>query len=208
MRRGMVAIALSWALAPAGLMGQDARLSERLDRETAGVVAAEVAAAAEQDLPTEPLVQKALEGQSKGAPPDRIIWAVRHLRADLASAARALGPDAGDADLVAAAGAVAVGVDDETLRQVAGAVGPESLTLSLVVLADLVRRGVAPDPASEAVRRVAGARGNADDLQRFWKQVLDDILIGVAPGAAVTRRAGGFLVGPGSPPRTPEGTVS
>lgn len=203
----MVAIALSWALAPAGLMGQDARLAERLDHETAGAVAAEVAAAAEQDLPTEPLVQKALEGQSKGAPPDRIIWAVRHLRADLASAARALGPDAGDADLVAAAGAVALGVDDETLRQVAGAVGPESLTLSLVVLADLVRRGVAPDPASEAVRRVAGARGNADDLQRFWKQVLDDILIGVAPGAAVTRRAGGFPVGPGSPPRTPEGAV-
>ena len=57
------------ALVPATLVAQgtDARLAARLDATTLDAVSRTIAAAADAGLPTEPLVDKALEGASRGA---------------------------------------------------------------------------------------------------------------------------------------------
>ena len=57
---------------PALLSAQDRRLTERLDPITAGAVQHLVDSARTAGLPTEPLVQKALEGNTLGASGERI----------------------------------------------------------------------------------------------------------------------------------------
>src|SRR5438132_1453125 len=73
----------------------DSRL-ERLDAATRPTVAALVDSAHTAMLPTEPLVQRALEGATKRASGDAIVAAVRRLAADLGHARDALGATAAD----------------------------------------------------------------------------------------------------------------
>ena len=74
MRRSACLLALVGLLAavPAGLQAQDRRLAERLDPVSANSVQHLVDSARASSLPTEPLVQKALEGSTMGASGDRI----------------------------------------------------------------------------------------------------------------------------------------
>ena len=60
------------AFAPGALAAQDHRLTERLDAATAEGVQRVVDSAHAEGLPTEPLVQKALEGKTMGATSGRI----------------------------------------------------------------------------------------------------------------------------------------
>src|SRR5205814_9377431 len=71
----------------------DPRL-ERLDAEARPLVAGVIDSARAAGLPTEPLVQRALEGATKGAPDTLIVSAVRRLAADLGRARTALGAGA------------------------------------------------------------------------------------------------------------------
>src|SRR5574341_1439766 len=84
-----LAAALSFTSAA---QGQDPRLERRRDAETRARVAAIIDSARASGLPIEPLVDKALEGASKGAPGDRIVTAVRNLAVGLGAAREALGP--------------------------------------------------------------------------------------------------------------------
>ena len=94
---------------PAAAQAQDGRLTERLDAATAARVQQVVDSARRAGLPNEPLVQKALEGATLGASNDRIVAAVQSLHGQLRRARGALGGDASDAELTAAAGSTAVG---------------------------------------------------------------------------------------------------
>ncbi len=76
---------------PAAAAAQDARLAERLDTATAASVQRVVDSARDAGLPTEPLVQKALEGSTLGASGDRIVAAVEALHGQLGRARDALG---------------------------------------------------------------------------------------------------------------------
>src|SRR5437867_267771 len=78
----------------------DPRL-ERLDAGTRPIVAALVDSAHRAFLPTEPLVQRALEGATKRASGDLIVAAVRRLAVDLGRARDALGSTASPAELSA-----------------------------------------------------------------------------------------------------------
>src|SRR5207247_2609199 len=117
----------------------DSRL-ERLDAATRPTVAALVDSARTAMLPTEPLVQRALEGATKRASGDAIVAAVRRLAADLGHARDALGSTASPAELTAGAAALRAGASQATLAQLRHARG-ESLTVPLAVLADLVASG-------------------------------------------------------------------
>src|SRR5207249_744064 len=64
----------------------------RLDPGTRPLVAVAIDSARAAGLPTEPLVQRALEGATKGAPGPLIVSAVQRLAADLGRAREALGP--------------------------------------------------------------------------------------------------------------------
>ena len=156
---------------------------------------------ARQDgLPVEPLVQKALEGASKGAPNDVIVDAVRALHTRLRRASTALGDGASNSELVAAAGALYVGVPSGTLEDLAQSRSEESLSVSLVVLTDLIRRGVNRDTAADVVRSLVRARVDEDGMARFRKQVERDISSGASPGTAATSRARGMLLQRRVPP--------
>jgi hypothetical protein len=149
-------------LLPASLAAQDSRLAERLDPSTAAAVQRVVDSAGRAGLPTEPLVQKALEGSTLGAPGDRIEAAVLALHAQLGRAREALGGEAGEAELTAAAGALRAGLPPSALRRLQSLRSGRPLVVPIAVLTDLVAEGVPPDEATQSVR-AGGGDGRPDD---------------------------------------------
>jgi hypothetical protein len=182
------------------LAAQDARLEARLAPETAREVRLLLDSARHAALPTEPLVQKALEGQSKNAPPPRIVGAVRLLLGALRDARLALGDDSPEPELIAGANALRAGAPPATLSALRRQRGRE-LTVPLSVLTDLVARGVGAAAASRAVSTMVGD-GLADrDFLLLRTQVEQDIRTGVAPGSALDHRLSGLPAA--APPRQP-----
>ena len=143
---GMLLLVISRSAA-----AQDRRLGDRLDSTTAAAVQGVVDSAAREGLPTEPLVQKALEGSTLGAPGDRIVAAVGALHGQLGRARQALGSRASEADLTAAAGALRAGLPPAALERLQSLRGDRPLVVPIAVLTDLVAEGV---PADEATRSV------------------------------------------------------
>ncbi|HEY6209941.1 MAG TPA: hypothetical protein VIW28_12825, partial [Gemmatimonadales bacterium] len=94
--------ALAAAFVASAAAGQDPRLA-RLPPEAQASVGALVDSARAAGLPAEPLVQRALEGATKGAPGDLIVAAVQRLAVDLGRARDALGSSASPAELSAGA---------------------------------------------------------------------------------------------------------
>lgn len=191
-------------VAPAAAQQVDPRL-ERLDAATRPVVAALIDSARTASLPTEPLVQRALEGATKGAPEGVIVTAVRRLAVDLGRARDALGSTASPAELSAGAAALRAGASQTTLAQLRRA-RREPLIVPLAVLADLVASGVPVDSAAAAVLSLAGRARDAD-LVEFRRAVERDIALGAPPvaatAAAATATAQSVGVNAGARPQRP-----
>jgi hypothetical protein len=178
----MIIIALLLATQVAA---QDPRL-ERLDPGTRSSVIAIVDSARDAGLPSEPLVQRALEGVTKGAAAPRIVAAVRRLAADLGTVYTVLGARAATPELEAAVAALRAGASVQVLASLRDARrGP--LTMTLSVLADLVASGVPPDSAAAAVLALAPKARDAD-LVEFRRAVERDIALGAPPAAAAAVR--------------------
>ena len=170
-------------LLPASVAAQDARLVERLDSSTAAAVQRMVDSAGRDGLPTEPLVQKALEGSTLGAPGDRIESAVMALHGQLGRAREALGGDAGDAELTAAAGALRAGLPPSALRRLQSLRSGRPLVVPIAVLTDLVAEGMPPDEATQSVLALARDGRPDDEFVALRREVQ-------------TRRRGGQPNGP------------
>jgi hypothetical protein len=151
------------------------------------MVAALVDSARAAALPTEPLVQRALEGATKRATADRIVAAVRRLALDLGHAREALGPTTSPPELGAAAAALRAGAPPATLTALRR-VRRESLTVPLAVLTDLVASGVPVDSAAAAVLALA-AKARDADLVEFRRAVERDIALGASPASATAADA-------------------
>jgi hypothetical protein len=144
---------------PAGAQGPATQeLSARLDPETARTVRSLIDSATALGVPGEPLIAKALEGQSKGATGARIVLAVRNLSADLHGARQALGIGVTNFELVAAAGALRSGASTEVLTKLKSLLGAQSLLLPIATLTDLISHGV-PVARAEAKVLSLAARG-------------------------------------------------
>ena len=183
--------------------GPDPRL-ERLDSISRPIVTALIDSARAAALPTEPLVQRALEGATKRATSDRIVAAVRRLALDLGHARDALGPTTSSPELTAAAAALRAGAPPATLTELRR-VRQESLTVPLAVLTDLVASGVPVDSAAAAVLTLA-AKARDADLVEFRRAVERDIALGAPPASATAAAAGGFTtvqVNAGAKPQRP-----
>ncbi len=167
-------------------VAQDPRL-ERLDPVTRPAVTALIDSASAAALPTESLLQRALEGATKRASGDRIVAAVRRLAADLGQARQALGSAAPAAELTAGAAALRAGAQPNTLSALRRT-RRQSLTVPLAVLADLVASGVPVDSAAAAVLTLA-ARTPDGDLVEFRRAVERDIALGAPPVSAATAAA-------------------
>jgi hypothetical protein len=159
--RVRLALAVAFGLIPVAAQGQDPRLASRLSTGTAQAVQELADSARAAGLPHEPLILKALEGASKGADSARIVTAVRALVGRLQEAARALGPTATEAELVAGAAALRAGVRPDRLSSLRALRPHEQVTVPLSVLADLYTAGITPERAWNSVRDMA-SRGAAD----------------------------------------------
>lgn len=180
---------------PARAASAESRLAARLDAETRQAVVAIVESAQRQRLPVEPLVDKALEGASKGAPSARIVVAVRTLATHLERSRAILGPDASDADVVSGANALRQGVSPDLLRRLREQ-RVRGMTVALSVLTELAARGASADVVARALVSLDSAGASEVQLARFGRDVQEDIASGIAsPTTAVTTATQGFLIG-------------
>lgn len=171
---------------------QDPRLA-RLDPDTRAAVSAAVDSARGAGLPAEPLIQRALEGATKGAPGARILLAVRRLSSDLGATRAALGDKTSTPELEAGAAALRAGATPAQLAKLRDVRRPP-LTMAFAVLADLVASGVPADSAAAAVLALAPNARDAD-LVEFRRAVERDIALGAPPAAATSVRLNAGALG-------------
>ena len=196
----------TWLLAALALAGwsgsaaaQDRRLTERLDPTTARQVAAVVDSAGRARLPTEPLVQKALEGAAKRVPSPRIVAAVSALYQALGRARQALGGPAEEQEIVTGALWLRSGGGPGDLTRLKQRAGRRSVAVAITVLTDLVQRGVAPNEAVSGLDRLLG-NGLADgELLQVRDRVARAVLDGSPAGGALEGEVA-RLAPPGGPP--------
>ena len=179
-----VLIAALLLMAAAPLAAQEPRLAKRLPEPALGQVDAILDAARAGRLPTEPLIDRALEGIAKGAPPALIVAAVNRLRDELTAARTAFGEVASVAELVAGASALRAGARSKDLAELRSLRQSQSLTVAVAVLADLVVAGVPADAATGAVLALASEAADADYVS-FRRDVQRDIAQGASPAAAL-----------------------
>ncbi len=185
----VIALAAVVCLSSAAV-AQDARLASRLDPRTAAAVARIVDSARARSLPTEPLVQKALQGAAKRAPAERVLGAVQELAGELAIARSSLGSRSSEAELVAGSSALHAGIAPASLARLRAARGNQPVTIAIATLTDLVARGVPVESAVSAILALADRGARDADLVAFGGQVGRDIAAGAPPGVAARARAG------------------
>ncbi len=190
MRIPSIAAAAAIALCCAAHVGaaQDARLRGALDPETLARVTPLVDSARAESLPTDPLVGVALEGAQRRAASARIVSAVRDYLDALRGARGALGDGASTAEIVSGAGVLLAGVPSPQLKALRAARPNRSLTMALVVLADLVARGVPRDTAGRAITAAVRANARDEDFTALRRFVEQDIVAGASPAAAAMLR--------------------
>jgi len=181
------------------LHAQDARLAARLDKSTLGVVSAIVDSARIAKLPTDALVDKALEGAARGLDGPTIVTAVQQLSIRMGSAKRVLGATASSDEIKVAASAIDAGVSVRDLARLRTAAGKQPVTLPLAVLTDLVGRNVPIATATNLVLQLARSGVKDADLSLFQRNVRADIDRGADPTVAATTRARGLVLRNGSP---------
>jgi len=176
------------ALNPAALTAQDADPLSRLDPQTRFTVEVIIDSARVAGVPTRPLLLKALEGSAKHADNRHIIAAVRsQFRSEL-DVRVALGSSLNESEWSTAVSALQAGVPLEALAKFRGERAGKPFTRALVVLTDLIQRGVPVPEASSAIMQL-WQRGAADgDFYGLWKNVEQDILSGQNPGTALEQR--------------------
>jgi hypothetical protein len=153
---------------------QDHRLQGRLDAQTLRSVTALIDSSRLDGIPEEPLIQKALEGASKGATGERIVTAVRNLAGAMRTARSALGTDSSDREIVAGAAALRAGANAEGLRDLRRARGNGNLEVPLAVLADLVGLGMQVETAYQSVLELARSRAPDAEFIRLKERRLED----------------------------------
>ena len=160
----------------------------QLDGRASASLSAEVTSLADSvaraGLPVAPLVDKTLEGVSKGADDRRIMLAVRAVASELRVARQALGPSS-EPELSAGVAALRAGSSAVELRQLRQALPGRPLVVPLSVLASLLVDGAPPPSALVAVVSNAKQRNDAD-LLAYGQVVSQDIANGVAPLTAIS----------------------
>ena len=179
----------------------------RFDTLTARLLGDIFDSAASRGIPTGPLVDRALEGAARKVSGARIVNAVRELSLALNDARDALGSLSTLDELKAGASALRAGIDESTLRSVRASRPGRTIELPLVVLTDIVGRGVPGGEARDAVTRLMRIPQNSDEaLMGLQSTVAKNSLRG--PGMALqamNRYVKGTVSG-GPPPSTPATT--
>jgi hypothetical protein len=149
-----LALALACAAAPSLLLAQSAstRLAGRVPPAALPAIDSIIATAVAESLPTEPLVQKALEGSAKNVPPDRLVSGVRRgllqLRAARLIVAEAVpGQPVQDGHVAAVAAALSRGLPAPIVERILMIASKEPPGPALHAAADLIAHHFQPDSA-------------------------------------------------------------
>lgn len=167
-----------------------ARLEGRVPPAIVAGVDSIVAAAAARDLPTEPLVQKALEGGAKGVAAERILAAVQLVHARLSAAAVAIdraGVGRSATAIEAGAFALTAGLSDVDVSALVRGAADEP-TQALRVAATLSALGV---PAAETVALVTSTAAAGGDVTGLPQTVQAAMARGATPAQAARLAQGG-----------------
>lgn len=197
----------AWSVVPLALLAiplsaqssASARLAGRVPPSIQAELARLVDSARTAGLPSEALVQKALEGATKRAEPRRIVSVVRVLAAELDAARRALGPDASEAEIVAGASALHAGVPAPTLARLRKDRPRQPLTIALGVMSELIARGVSTEQATRTVVALVERGARDEVLTGFGEAVERDIAQGAPPSVATAIRGDALTSGAAGP---------
>lgn len=183
----------SVSVAPA-LRAQGTPVLGIADARTREAVEREIARAADRGLPTRSLIAKAQEGVTKRAAGERIRAAVASQARRLEQARDLLAPSPSDAELVAGADALAVGVPAPMLRQIRAAYpAGQSVAMPLDVLTELIARGVPASHALEQITDLMKRGASPAQIAGIGASVHADIAAGLTPDAALEVRARGVM---------------
>lgn len=201
--RMTVAVAVAALLHTATAHGQSAQadldaLRDRMDPASYRAFSQLVDSARVAGLPVAPLVSKAQEGLLKKAAPQAIVAATRGLLLRLRQSRDILGAGAAAAELEAGASALRAGALPAQLADLRMARPRQGVTVPLVILADLIARGVPRDTAVRALQAMAGANATDAAFNAFRLSIERDISGGMSPAAAAGLRYRALLE------RTPE----
>ena len=170
----------------------DPRLTNRLDPKTREAVSSIIEAARKSGVPTETLIDRALEGASKRADGRLIVAAVKGWAEDLRRSRQALGPASPDADVVAGAYALRNGVRVQELERLRVARSGGRYAVALDVLSYLVNRGVPPDTIAPVIVKLAIASASDDQFLALQKDIERDISGGMLGSTAASLRGQGL----------------
>jgi hypothetical protein len=188
--RPTIVLALATLAAPRLLAQTDvSRLEGRVPAEVATAVSALVDSARARGLPTRPLVDKALEGASKGAPPDRIVFAVHDVLGRLTRTAAAIhaatAGAATDQEVEAGSFALSAGLSESDIGELVRSVAHhEPATVALQVAGALAALGVPRAQTVSLVRAEIESGLPVSDLTNLTGQVQAAMAGGVPPAAA------------------------
>ena len=170
----------------------DPRLVGRLDERTREAVSVIVESARREGLPTEPLIDKALEGASKQAGGPVIVSVVRGLVGDLRRAREALGPSSTPRDIEAGADALRAGVNVRELERLRVARTTVRLATALDMVSFLINRGVPADSIGPRVVSLVLASATEEQLITMRQDIERDISGGVSAVTAASLRSLGL----------------
>jgi hypothetical protein len=159
-----------------------------LDPNTRFVVEVIIDSARVAGVPTRPLLLKALQGAAYHADNKHIIAAVRSVFHAELDVRVALGSALNESEWASAVSALQSGVPLEALAKFRGERSGKPLTRALVVLTDLIQRGVPVSEASSAIMQLWQRGAGDGDFYGLWKNVEQDILSGQNPGTALEQR--------------------
>ncbi|MFO7892588.1 MAG: hypothetical protein R6U63_02540 [Longimicrobiales bacterium] len=206
-----VIVALVMAVVPVSAQEADPRLERiraELPREAMEQIEARIAAARAEGLPTEPLLDKAVEGIAKHVPAPRIAGAIDRLAQELGRARTLLedGVPPAPTDVAAVADAMRRGVPDPAIERVAERAGPgEPVALAVHTLGDLMDRGVPVEQAVAVMEAWRGRGARREELQDLPDAVDRLMRQGVLPGQAAAAVANAMRGGPPGPGQGPAG---
>jgi hypothetical protein len=195
--RTMIALAgLLMAAVPATALAQNAGAAAQaraaaVAQTPEARIDAALRAAAQADVPVSLLESKVAEGRAKRVPAERIAAAVEARLTALIRAGDALRraqvTAASQGELAVTADALEAGVSESALIRVTRSAPAERRVVAIAVLADLVRLGTEPEPAST---RVSAAVSTSTALANLHAEVAAQLRLG---GLTSTLEANGII---------------
>lgn len=164
------------------------RLAGRLDGDTRERVVALVDSLKREGLPTEPIVDRALEGASKRADGALIVKVVRSFASHLRVARQVLGASSNDREIIAGANALKAGIKAEELARIRATREGQRYAVAFDVLTGLKNRNVPNDTAVRVIGALVKLAANDQQYVTLLDQVERSIAAGVAPALATSEQ--------------------